>query len=564
MRITRLLIVIVMIVPMLGGVAACGDDPAPSPGAPVTLDQVIDRLIQREHENVQELRKYDPIVETYAQVMRPDKDQGAVPVKDNYFLAKLDTTDRLYETFYTDYETREGLLKTIFGSGHFQTAKSPFKRDVKLMPLGFSSMVFLDRDAFDRQHYDFKFLRREFLGELRCMLFQVTPRESAGVARFSGRIWVEDQDYNIVRFNGTYASQRGKQVFHMDSWRQNLRPDVWMPSHVYVEESDIKGQKGVRFKAQTRLWGYDLRGAGRQEEFTDVRVDSLTPVQDTAASTTPLSPVLSVREWQREAEENVLEHLEKAGLLAMRGDVDKVLETVVSNIEITNNLNIEPEIHCRVLLTTPLETFTVGHTIVISRGMLDVLPDESSLAMILARELARIALGDQIDTKWAFGDRVAIPDEKTFLQYRFNRQMASDTAADAKALDLLRSSPYRDKLSSPGLFLRALASRSAALTALTQPHMGNSLTDRGRLTRMVELMSSAPELRVRKLDQIAALPLNGRIKLNAWDDTIELIKAQPVPLLSAKEKMPFEVTPIFLNLTRVKNPGSNESRSTGQ
>ena len=83
--------------------------------------------------------------------------------------------------------------------------------------------------------------------------------------------------------------------------------------------------------------------------------------------------------------------------------MDKVLNTVVNNLVVTNNLNVE--VQCRVLLTTPLETFTIGHTIVISRGLVDVLPDEASLAMVLSDELAHIALGHRTDTQFAFTTR---------------------------------------------------------------------------------------------------------------------------------------------------------------
>ena len=50
--------------------------------------------------------------------------------------------------------------------------------------------------------------------------------------------------------------------------------------------------------------------------------------------------------------------------------------------------------------------------------------------------------------------------------------------------------------------------------------------------------------------QVAALPLGGRVKLNAWDDHLELIKAMPVAITSARNKMPLEVAPFFPYLTR--------------
>src|SRR5205085_10740622 len=109
-------------------------------------------------------------------------------------------------------------------------------------------------------------------------------------------------------------------------------------------------------------------------------------------------PVGPLDVWGREAEDNSIQRMEEAGLLAPDGEVNKVLETVLTSLEVTNTLGIQPEVRARVLLTSPLESFTIGHTVVLSRGLVDVLPDEASLAMILAHELAHIALGHRLDT----------------------------------------------------------------------------------------------------------------------------------------------------------------------
>src|SRR5262249_15544735 len=126
-----------------------------------------------------------------------------------------------------------------------------------------------------------------------------------------------------------------------------------------------------------------------------------------------------------------------------------------------------------------------------------------------------------------------------------------ETAADQKAVDLLKNSPYSQKLGTAGLFLRELAERGHVLSALLTPHLGNSFMDhKGRVTRMAALMDSAPALDPDKLDQIAALPLGGRVKLNAWDDHAELIKTTPTTIISARDKMPLGVTPFLPRLTR--------------
>jgi hypothetical protein len=67
---------------------------------------------------------------------------------------------------------------------------------------------------------------------------------------------------------------------------------------------------------------------------------------------------------------------------------------------------------------------------------------------------------------------------------------------------------------------------------------------------MPDLMSSAPALEMSKVDQVPALPLGGRIKVDPWSDQAELVKSPSVPLASAREKMIFEVTPVFPHLAR--------------
>src|SRR5208337_1123660 len=96
-----------------------------------------------------------------------------------------------------------------------------------------------------------------------------------------------------------------------------------------------------------------------------------------------------------------------------------------------------------------------------------------------------------------------------------------------------------------------------ALPNLIRPHLGNSLAG-GKTMRMSALLVSAPELDPKRTDQIAALPLGGRIRLDPWSDQVEMAKAKPVALVSAREKMPFEITPFFPYLTRLSSPTSDK------
>jgi hypothetical protein len=512
--------------------------------AAASFDQVIDRAVEREHFFMAQMRQLHPLVETYLQNLKEDKELGAaVPESDLYFLGRLDmsngTDDRTFDS------------PTTGGLGRRMLSKLSSVYTMKFLPLGFAQMVVMDED-FQRKYYDFTFVRREFLGEVRCIVIDVAPKKDAGKGRFLGRIWVEDQDYNIVRFNGTYYPHpRGSYYLHFDSWRLNMQPGVWLPAFVYSEESDLKYRLGqtLHYKAQTRLWGYNLKGFKRSSEFTDITVDAPQPVKDQAQRDQDASPIEAQRAWERQAEINVIDRLQQIGLLAPEGEVDKVLQTVVNNLMITNNLDIQPEVKCRVLMTTPLESFTIGHTIVMSRGLVDVLPDEASLAMVLAHELAHIVLGHKLNTKLAFNDQMFFPDERTFQRMDFGRDRTEEEAADKKALELISNSPYKDKMASAGLFLKAVQARASELKNLIRPHLGDSIVN-GDAIRMSPLMTNSPQFDPRKTDQIAALPLGGRVKVDPWNNRLELIKTKPVALNSPAEKMPFEVTPFFPFLTR--------------
>jgi hypothetical protein len=516
--------------------------PPPPVAAPQTMDQVVNLFIEREHGLIKALSNRTPVVETYLQNLTNDPQLGPVPSEDHYFLGRMDMGETIDRKDYLK-EEEKGMQARLLGG--FQKLYK-----VQYQPLGFSWMVYADRTDFDRDHYEFRYIRREFLGDVRCLVFDVTPKAKSGRGRFLGRVWVEDQDYNIVRLNGTYMpAAHNTYFFHMDSWRLNLIPGYWVPSYIYSEEGDFSAgvKNKTAFKAQTRIWGYDLKKDNKDDELTQIRVDS---VKDESATNQDASPLQAEREWQQQAEDNVIERLTAAGLLAPEGDVDHILQTVVNNLEVTNNIDLPRPVRTRVLLTAPLETFSVGNTIVISRGLVDVLPDEASLAAVLSHELAHIVLGHNLGSKFAFNDRMLFNDDSTYQNLGFKHIPEEEQAADKKAVELLKNSPYAQKLDNVGLFLKALQLRTPQLSALLTTHLGNPLAEGGQVLRLSALSTQGPALDNNKLDQIAALPLGGRVKINPWDDKAEMVKTAPVAITSARDKMPFEVTPFYPRLAR--------------
>jgi len=522
---------------VLGGSGTIANAAAAEPQQARTMDQVIDRVITNENRLDQQIRQYSPLVETYIQNLKPDKDLGYVPAGDKYFLGRADFAKGVSLVSLNDSESKG---KKIFGSvGNF------FSFAMQFLPDGFLQMIFIDTNGFDKQHYKFDYVRREFLGEVRCLVFDVSPQEKSGKGLFLGRIWVEDQDYNIVRFNGAYSGGgHSSWYFHFDSWRTNVQPGMWLPSFIYSEEKDLHYamSKKLDFKAQTRLWGYNLGHAQQEQELSKILVE--TPVQDDTKTANDLTPIQAQRSWDHQAEDNVIDRLERIGLIAPKGEVDKVLDTVVNNLEVTNNIDVEPEVRCRVMMTSTLESYTLGHTIVLSRGLIDVLPDEASLATIVAHELSHVILGHRMDSNFAFFDQLLVDDKETFRHFGFARTPDEENAANVEAIKLLNNSPYKNQLGNAGLFLSALAARQKEIPNLVSPHLGN------RVPAIGDLKSSTPVDPKQNPQMIAALPIGGRVKLDPWNDTLTMIKSKPVGTVAEREKMPFEVTPFMPYLTR--------------
>jgi len=516
----------------------------PAPGSDeLNVADVVDRMNRAETALFQRLKTYHPLVEAYIQHLVPDQQLGWVPAKDDYFLGQFDFADR-------------PRLRQL-GQERKQTNRVSRWNPVnggRLLPDGFAAMAAPDWKGLDRSRYQFTFVRREFLGEARTFVFDVRPLR--GGDGFSGRIWIEARDYTLIRFNG--INQGTNQMlssffndkrlsFHMDGWRVNVMPGVWLPSYIYSEETDLSDATSPRakgFRSQVRIWGYEAQAAVNSQQLTAIHINEAV-VDETDASS-QLSPVMSQRRWEQEAEANVIERLEKIGLLAPAGEVDHVLETVLNNLVVTSKLALERPLRCRVLLTSPLESFTIGHTIVLSRGLIDVLPDEASLATMLAHELAHVDLGHPlIDTKFAFADRLMVSDADLLQALQFHRTAREETAADERVIELLKTSPYQDKLAGAGLFLKTIAQSARQLPNLIQPHIGDHVADGGQIKRFASLVAEAPALAPTNLEQISALSLGARIIVEPWNDRLVLDKSPAVPLASIREKMPLAVTPLM-------------------
>ncbi len=528
--------------------------------------QLLAKAVVREKETIKTVRERMPLVETYLQIMKPDPLLLQVPESDWYSLGRVDFGKVISDqTYQSDNPSRsESIFKHSIGYLADITKSLKISFDQR----GFVSMLLMDSNSFDLQTYNFVFVRREFLGTVRTSVFDVTPKLTGrkGVGRFTGRIWVEEQDGNVVRFNGGFKQSSGddyKTYDHFDSWRTNVQPGLWLPTSVYVEEShQLKnGQFSISHKADIHIWGYVLKVPSRNEDQETMQIDNAT---DASNASQDISPLGAQRQWVKQAEDNVIDRLFQAGLLDAPSDFDKILEQIANNILIENNITLSGTVRCRILLTTPLESLAIGNTILLSKGLIDTLSVPSvsgdatvaNLASVIAFQLAHIILGHRLDTRYAFNDRLLFPDTSAFARIPMHHTDEDNTAAAKKAMELLAGSEFKDKLADPGLYLLQLKQRLPALQTLNQSRLGDGLvkSDKDQTFWMQALTTKAPKLDMNNLSQQAAMPLGAMLRFEPWTDQLIQLHPRPEPLLNARDKMPFEVTPVYINLTYYTAP----------
>lgn len=515
--------------------------------------QLVQEAIAREKVTIRQVEKSTPLVQTYIQDMRPDVKLYQVPVSDQYMIGRVDFSKAFKADEYGvrnyNQQEKQGRLHFLSGSFGFMNQLTHLFH-VEFAPTGFMSMMFLDPTGFDQQHYTFSFVRREFVGNVRTWVFDVEPKV-ARPGRFLGRIWIEDQDGNIVRFNGTFLNNSNDPVhhyFHFDSWRVNIQPGLWAPLAVYVEDTLRNGPDHAQsFRGQTTFWGYSLKLPTSESDAESMQIEN---AEDESANNGDVSPLQAERAWIGQAEQNVLDRLTQAGLLAPPSDFDKVLETVTNNLIISNNLQLPSDIHCRVILTEPLESLAVGNTILLSKGLVDVLPNEPSLAAVIAFQLAHIIQGHHIDTRYAFSDRLLFPDSATFQRIEMNHSAIDDQEAAKKAIELFNNSNYKGQGAQAGIFFEQVEASDKQLQGLFTPRLGDSLLAPNGQPWLMALIQGAPRLDMNDLTQTAALPLNSRLKIDPWDDKVFMLHFTPARLLNARDKLPLEITPLYFKLQR--------------
>jgi len=192
------------------------------------VDQVIDRIVAGEQQFLAQMKEVQPFVETYIQQMDPT---GSTPSRDDYMLMRLDLTKNAGETsMAASAAFKQSLLQGFYTS------------QMKFRSAGFEQMAFPDNGSFNRATYTFSYSRREFLGDVRCLVFDVAPLNEKEAGRFVGNIWVDDRDYQIVKSYGKAVPDIRKHgeenLFpRFETYRQQIDAQYWFPTWTGADDT---------------------------------------------------------------------------------------------------------------------------------------------------------------------------------------------------------------------------------------------------------------------------------------------------------------------------------------
>jgi len=112
--------------------------------------------------------------------------------------------------------------------------------------------------------YDIKYIGHEQVDELGTYVFEVAPKQLEKKERyFQGRIWVEDQDLNIVKTYGKVAylakKNQDQQFPHFETYRENVEGKFWFPTYtrandvLHFKTSDVPIHMVVRYEKYKRF-----------------------------------------------------------------------------------------------------------------------------------------------------------------------------------------------------------------------------------------------------------------------------------------------------------------------
>jgi hypothetical protein len=147
--------------------------------------------------------------------------------------------------------------------------------------------------------------------------------------------------------------------------------------------------------------------------------------------------------------------------------------------------------------------------------------------------------------------------EDHFDHFGFPIEAPVEQAANAKTIQLLNGSPYKDQLGNSVQFLQMLGTQTQSIPTLISPHL---ISEMPLANLLLTVAHSTPGS---KEQSISALPMGSRIGLNPWTSHVDLQKSKPRALVSSQKRQPLLINPSIPHLVLQSTEGPEQQGKIG-
>src|SRR5207302_2188595 len=130
--------------------------------------------------------------------------------------------------------------------------------------------------------YDILYVGQQQEDELHCYVFDIAPKRIEGKKRyFQGRIWVDDQDFQIVKTTGKSVpdikimkkKKLEENLFpRFTTWREQIDGKYWFPTFSSADDTLHFNRNDIRIKQTLKFTNYQ-----RVSSTTKAQENSIKP-----------------------------------------------------------------------------------------------------------------------------------------------------------------------------------------------------------------------------------------------------------------------------------------------
>ncbi len=143
--------------------------------------------------------------------------------------------------------------------------------------------------------YDFRYVGKEKIDELNLYVFDVSPKVMPDAKKtkerfFLGRVWVDDQDLQIVKTKGKGLPETKNNKYPIvETYREQIDGRFWFPTYSYADE-ELIFDSGETLHVRMKVRYSDFTPARATVTITEIEGPDAPATEPKPAATPPRKP----------------------------------------------------------------------------------------------------------------------------------------------------------------------------------------------------------------------------------------------------------------------------------